>query len=79
MQKFIETFEQMRPGVTMVIVHCTDPTEVFSKISGSGLSRKGDLLAMMDPRLKQYLEDHNIQLTTWRELKERRDRLKNEK
>lgn len=78
-QKFIETFEQMRPGVTMVIVHCTDPTEVFSKISGSGLSRKGDLLAMMDPRLKQYLEDHNIQLTTWRELKERRDRLKNEK
>jgi chitin disaccharide deacetylase len=74
-KKFIETFEQMKPGVTMMIVHCTDPTEVFSMISGSGLSRKGDLLAMIDPRLKQYLEDHNIQLTTWRELKERRDRL----
>ncbi|MFP4292441.1 MAG: polysaccharide deacetylase family protein [Cyclobacteriaceae bacterium] len=74
-QKFLETFEQMQPGVTMMIVHCTDPTEVFPMISGSGLSRKGDLLAMMDPRLKQYLQDHNIQLTTWRELKERRDRL----
>ncbi|MDF9796639.1 putative glycoside hydrolase/deacetylase ChbG (UPF0249 family) [Catalinimonas alkaloidigena] len=74
-QKFKELFENMRPGVTMVIVHCTDPTEVFPKISGSGLSRKGDLLAMMDPRLKQYLKDNNIQLTTWRELKSRRGRL----
>ncbi len=75
-QKFKETFEQMQPGVTMIIVHCTDPTEVFAKISNSGLSRKGDLLAMMDPRLKQYLKDNDIQLTTWRELKKRRDRLK---
>lgn len=74
-QKFKELFENMQPGVTMVIVHCTDPTEGFPKISGSGLSRKGDLLAMMDPRLKQYLKDNNIQLTTWRELKARRDRL----
>ncbi|WKN30389.1 polysaccharide deacetylase family protein [Porifericola rhodea] len=74
-RKFKELFEQMQPGITMVIVHCTDPTEVFPKISGSGLSRKGDLLAMIDPRLKQYLQDNNIQLTTWRELKERRDRL----
>lgn len=74
-QKFRELFENMQPGVTMVIVHCTDPTEVFPEISSSGLSRKGDLLAMMDPRLKQYLKDNNIQLTTWRELKERRDRL----
>jgi len=74
-KKFIETFAQMKPGVTMMIVHCTDPTEVFPMISGSGLSRKGDLLAMMDPRLKQYLQDHNIQLTTWRELKQRRDKL----
>ncbi|WPP50454.1 polysaccharide deacetylase family protein [Catalinimonas niigatensis] len=74
-QKFKELFENMQPGVTMVIVHCTDPTEVFPEISSSGLSRKGDLLAMMDPRLKQYLKDNNIQLTTWRELKARRDRL----
>lgn len=75
-QKFKELFENMQPGVTMVIVHCTDPTEVFPQISSSGLSRKGDMMAMMDPRLKQYLEDNHIQLTTWRELKERRDRLK---
>jgi len=75
-KKFIEAFEQMQPGVAMFIVHCTDITEVFPHISGSGLSRKGDLLAMMDPRLKEYIEKNNIKLTTWRELKVRRDKLK---
>ena len=72
-QKFMEAFEQMQPGVAMFIVHCTDITEVFPQISGSGFSRKGDLLAMMDPRLKAYIEKNNIKMTTWRELKSRRD------
>lgn len=74
-QKFIEAFEQMQPGITMFIVHCTDPSDIFRHISNSGFSRKGDMLAMMDPRLKKYIEDHGIILTTWRELKERRDQM----
>lgn len=74
-QKFIEAFDNMQPGVAMFIVHCTDITEVFPHISGSGLSRIGDMLAMMDPRLKEYIEKNNIKMTTWRELKERRDKL----
>ncbi|MGK7396089.1 MAG: polysaccharide deacetylase family protein [Candidatus Cyclobacteriaceae bacterium M3_2C_046] len=73
--KFIETFEQMKPGITMFIVHSTDVTEVFEQISGSGFTRKGDLLAMMDPRLKKYINDHQIKFTTWREMKQRRDAL----
>ena len=76
-QEFLKAFEQLQPGVTMFIVHCTDPTEVFPHISGSGLSREGDLQAMLDPRLQQYIDEHNIKLTTWRELKQRRDELKN--
>ncbi len=75
-EKFIEAFENMQPGVAMFIVHCTDITEVFPHISGSGLSRIGDMLAMMDPRLKDYIEKNDIKMTTWRELKERRDSLK---
>ncbi|MEQ9442392.1 MAG: polysaccharide deacetylase family protein [Cyclobacteriaceae bacterium] len=74
-QEFLKAFEELEPGVTMFIVHCTDPTEVFPFISGSGLSREGDLQAMLDPRLQQYLLDHNIKMTTWRELKQRRDQL----
>ena len=32
-----------------------------------------DLLAMMDPELKQFIEKEGIIITTWRELKKRRD------
>jgi len=74
-QQYIESFKLLRPGVTMVIMHCTDPTAVFEHISDSGPTRQGDLLAMLDPALKQYIAKEGIIITTWRELKERRDRL----
>lgn len=73
--RYISTIEQLKPGLTMVIMHCTWPTEVFGEISTSGQTRKGDMLAMMDPAFKKYLEDNNIVLTTWREAKKRRDAL----
>jgi len=72
---YIESFKKLQPGVTMVIMHCTAPTEVFSKISDSGITRKADLLAMQSTELRQYLKDNNIVLTTWRELMQRRKAL----
>lgn len=60
----------------MLIMHCTWPTEVFKHISSSGTVRKGDTLVMLDPEFKNYLKTQNIILTTWRELKERRDKIK---
>ncbi len=75
-QKYIETIETLKPGLTMVIMHCTWPTEVFGKISDSGTTRKGDMLAMMDPKFKEYLKTNNIVLTTWREAKKRREAIK---
>lgn len=71
-QKYIETISELEPGLTMVIMHCTDPSEIFGDISTSGQRRKGDLLAMTDPELMHYLEEENIILTTWREVMERR-------
>jgi chitin disaccharide deacetylase len=75
-QQYIESFKQLQAGVTMVIMHCTSPTEVFPHISDSGMTRRGDLLAMLSPELKKYIVENGIILTTWRELKERRDKLK---
>ncbi|MCY7349336.1 MAG: polysaccharide deacetylase family protein [Cytophagaceae bacterium] len=70
--KYIEALKACQPGLTMVIMHCTAPTEVFDKISNSGTTRKGDLLAMTDPDLRKFIEKEGIILTTWREVKERR-------
>ncbi len=75
-KNYIETIEKLKPGLTMVIMHCTWTTDVFSKISESGTTRKGDMLAMMDPKFKEYLKSKNIILTTWREVKKRRAAIK---
>jgi hypothetical protein len=70
--KYIEAIKLLKPGVTMMIMHCTAPTEVFSHISDSGPLRKGDMLAMTDLAFKKALLEEGIILTTWRELKQRR-------
>jgi len=62
----------MRPGVTMMIMHCTEPTETFAHISDSGPTRYGDLEAMLDPDVRAAIEREGIVLTTWRELMTRR-------
>ncbi len=75
-EKYMQALLTLQPGVTMMIMHCTAPTEVFAHISDSGPTRKGDLLAMQDPAFKKALKDQGIILTTWRELKQRRDSIK---
>ena len=74
-KKYIEGLKSLKPGITMVIMHCTAPSEIFEKISDSGPTRKGDLLAMMDPAFKKALQDEKIILTTWREMMERRKKI----
>jgi predicted glycoside hydrolase/deacetylase ChbG (UPF0249 family) len=69
---YIESIGRLSPGLTMVIMHCTNPSANFDQISDTGKKRKGDLLAMLDPRLKAFLKDKGFILTTWREVMERR-------
>jgi hypothetical protein len=75
-QKYIEAIKSLKPGITMMIMHCTATTEVFPHISDSGPTRRGDMLAMMDPAFKEALGKEQVILTTWRELMERRNKVK---
>jgi chitin disaccharide deacetylase len=70
--ELIALLREMKPGITQIIVHCTEPTEVFSHISGSGPARQAELRLMTDPDIKTFIESENIVLTTWRELQRRR-------
>jgi hypothetical protein len=74
--KYIEALKTLKPGLTMMIMHCTDTGPEFKYISDSGPTRRGDMLAMMNPAFKKALADQGIILTTWREVKQRRDRIK---
>jgi len=69
---YIESIGRLSPGLTMVIMHCTNPSESFKNICNESKKRKGDLMAMMDPRLRKFLKDNGYILTTWREVMERR-------
>jgi predicted glycoside hydrolase/deacetylase ChbG (UPF0249 family) len=72
-RELIELLGAMKPGITEIIVHCTAPTEVFQYISSSGPTREAELKLMLDPDVRAFLKDQGIVLTTWRELKQRRD------
>ena len=78
-KKYREGLSSLKPGLTMMIMHCTATTEVFGQISDSGPVRKGDMLAMMDPELKKTMLNQGIILTTWRELMERRQKILHQK
>jgi predicted glycoside hydrolase/deacetylase ChbG (UPF0249 family) len=66
----------MKPGLTQFIVHCTRPSENFKNIAGSGPMRLAELEALTAPEVKKAVADEKIILTTWRELKQRRDAVK---
>jgi hypothetical protein len=70
--KYIDALRILQPGVTMMIMHCSDAGPHFAHISDSGPLRRGDMLAMLDPAFKKALKDKGIILTTWRELMRRR-------
>jgi len=72
---YADLLKNLKPGITEIIMHCTRPTEEFSVITDSTDTRLGDLNAMLDPALKKVMKDEGILTTTWRELKERRDKL----
>ena len=75
-ERYIKLLEGMRPGLLEIICHPSDPTDVFPVFTPSSDTRKGDLEAMLDPKLKEVIQKEGIILTTWRELKQRRDALK---
>ena len=75
-EQCIRILEEMEPGLAMVIVHSSERSDIFQYISGSGGSRYADMLAMIDPSLKTYIEKEGIILTTWREVMQRRQQVK---
>jgi predicted glycoside hydrolase/deacetylase ChbG (UPF0249 family) len=70
--RFIEMLKSLKPGVTMVIVHCSRPTDDFPLITSSSNLRLEDLKAMLDPDLRKTIQEQGIFLTNWRDLTERR-------
>jgi len=70
--RLLEVLAALKPGVTEILFHASRPTEEFPVITGSSESRRADLQALTDPRVRELIQSRGIVLTTWRELMERR-------
>lgn len=70
---YIQAIRDLKPGITEMIIHCTKPDDVIGVINGNRDFLYGDYFSMIDERVKKAIEEEGIILTTWRELKERRD------
>jgi hypothetical protein len=73
----VNDLTNLKPGITEIIVHCTVPGSEFKYISSTGDERRSDLDVMLHPDIKKTLTSEGILLTTWRELSERRKKVKN--
>ncbi len=71
---YTEAIRNLKPGITEMIIHCTKPNDVIPIINGGRDHLYGDYTAMISPEVKKAIEEEKIILTTWRELKERRDK-----
>ncbi|MBD80543.1 MAG: hypothetical protein CL840_16630 [Crocinitomicaceae bacterium] len=75
-EKYKEIVTGCKNGITMIIMHCTKPTDAFHSISEeSYYVRKGDYLVMLDPDFRAFLESEGVIFTTWKELADRRNKL----
>ncbi|MBM3847865.1 MAG: ChbG/HpnK family deacetylase [Verrucomicrobia bacterium] len=72
--RLLALLENLKPGVTEVLFHASRPTEEFPIITSSSESRRGDLHALTDRRVKELIQERGIILTTWKELMARRQK-----
>jgi chitin disaccharide deacetylase len=78
-ERVFKLIRELKPGITEILFHCSVMTEELPLITGSAASRDADTKLLKDPEFKALLKERNIQLTTWRELKKRRDQVGNQK
>ncbi len=67
-ESYKKFLKNMKPGVTMLIVHLGMNDPELKATTGSWEQRYGDFLSVTDPEIEALIKELGIKLTTWREL-----------
>jgi predicted glycoside hydrolase/deacetylase ChbG (UPF0249 family) len=67
-QSYHQLLRNLKPGVTMLIVHLGLDDAELKAITGSWQQRHGDFLSFTDPETQALLKELGIKLLTWREM-----------
>jgi hypothetical protein len=71
--EYVAMIRDLKPGITWFNCHPTAPTEEGKAITNNRELLFGDYNALVDPAVMKAIEEEGVILTTFRELKQRRD------
>lgn len=74
--KLIQLLSELKPGITEILFHASVESDNFHLVTGTHASRQADTDALTDPEIRKLITDKGIKITTWRELKQRREKAK---
>jgi predicted glycoside hydrolase/deacetylase ChbG (UPF0249 family) len=75
-ERYLNTFRNLKPGVTQMIIHCGEDNAELQGITGSHFLRGDDTKIFTDPDVKRQIDEMGIQIISWTQLRERQTRLR---
>jgi chitin disaccharide deacetylase len=67
-QAYKNLLRNLKPGVTMLIVHLGMNDPELKATTNSWEERYGDFLSFTDPEIEALIKELGVKLTTWREM-----------
>jgi predicted glycoside hydrolase/deacetylase ChbG (UPF0249 family) len=70
-ERYLNTFRELKPGVTQMIIHCGTDDAELQAITGSHFLRGDDTRIFSDPEVKAQIDEMGIEIISWSQLRER--------
>ncbi|MFN8705407.1 MAG: polysaccharide deacetylase family protein [Planctomyces sp.] len=71
-KRYLDTFRNLKPGVTQMIIHCGRDDEELQNITSSHFLRGDDTRIFSDPEVLKEIQAMGVEIISWKQLKEMR-------
>lgn len=69
-KRYLDTFRNLKPGVTQMIIHCGYDDEELKAVTGSHFLRGDDTRIFSDPEVRAEIDKMGIRIISWQQLRE---------
>lgn len=69
-QRYLDTFRDLEPGVTQMIIHCGEDDAELKAITGSHFVRGDDTRIFTDPAIRDQITAMGVRIVSWTDLKQ---------